>query len=75
MLPVSTEPEQVPVHDDMRGIVVGEHDLDWDMQDGALVNARIVDAIVQLLRRVIIFVPVESPLMCLRITDVSRDFA
>ena len=66
-LPVSTEPEQVSVHDDEWGVVVGERDLDRSLQDGVVNNARIVDAVVQLLRRFVVSGgPVDASEMRLR---------
>ena len=67
MLPVSTEPKQVPVHDDERDVVVGERDLNRGLQDGVVDIARIVNAFVPLLPRVVIvFGPVEGLPMRLR---------
>ena len=63
---MSTELEQVSIHDDEGGVVFGERDLDWCLQNCVVNNGRVVDAVVQVLRRFVVFGPFDAPEMRIR---------
>ena len=54
------------IHDDEGRVVFGERDLDWGLQDCVVNNGRVVDAVVKVLRRFVVFGPFDASEMPIR---------